>query len=248
MKKTLGSLALGILLGACNSVDSDAIRTSGIWADFEVEADGDGQSEVTAVLRVGSITSLDFVRLTGGDELSCTASTTGYSSTKEMIESSAFGVTAYSSTFDNEVEGLNFKINFDRSATGTDSAPDSSTTLPAPFTLAQPTLANSTASITSFSRGSDTIWLDWDPFGESDAMSYDIDGSCIQSQASGLSSDTGRLEIPSGSILALSGQETQSCTVTIKIFRTRLGSVDSGFGGGAFRAVQAREVTLTANQ
>src|SRR4029079_5594762 len=115
MKLGVGSLILTAALAAgCRQrVESTDIRTSGIYPDIDVTADGSGTTRVQVRLKVGGPASNTFLALVGEDRLQVTADVR----TKDMDVS---GV-GYIATFPTDAAAT-FVIAFQRGAADT-SAP-----------------------------------------------------------------------------------------------------------------------------
>lgn len=238
MHERLRGVAVGVaavgLLAACEDVGSKNIKTDGMFADFEVTARADGDSEVRAALRVGGGLSNTYVELSPGDVLSATSGSETHTLTEDG--SGAFNVHVYHATFSGIEEDKAFTIGFDRADDV--SAPDSHTTLPAPFQLTAPT-ANQEVS------RADALTISWTPANTRDDMSARLDGDCIIVAAPHIDSDSGTLTLPADSLSPSAGHEGDTCNVDIRIARTRSGGVDPAFGeGGHFNAVQLRTITI----
>src|SRR5215510_5589701 len=87
-----------LLSAACKeTVDSSDVRTSGVYPEIEVTANGSGDSTVRVELKVGGSNSNTYLELRGDDELEVTVGDT----TKSMKESG----NGYVATFDVDDEG-----------------------------------------------------------------------------------------------------------------------------------------------
>jgi len=238
--KILGGLALLLAAGTgCTSSQSKDIATDALYASMSVTADGSGQSVATAALQVGGPTSTDFLDLSPGDTLVATEDGTD---PQTMTREDLLGAVFYQSTFGIDSAGTLFQIAFDRTATSSMpnpvSAPDSHVSMPAPFDM---TVVSSAG---SFSRASDPIDITWTGSGQSDPMSYQVYGSCINTTGQNIS-DTGSVAIPAGTIQAQNGQGADNCQITITLSRSRSGTVDPAYGkGGAITASQSRTVQV----
>ena len=129
-------LTITVLLSqliACSETDSTDVRTSGIRAEIDVVAQGDGETTVTANLEVGSggFFSTD-LELAGGDTLTATA----FDLTQPLSKVSELFTFFYRTTFSQDTDGSEFTVSLDRP--NDTSAPDSSVTLPAGFSLQMP--------------------------------------------------------------------------------------------------------------
>ena len=74
-------LCLGSLALACSdeSVESEDIRTTGIYPEIQVTATGNGSSLVRVRLKVGGSDSNTYLNLTGDDTLSASADVNSWS-------------------------------------------------------------------------------------------------------------------------------------------------------------------------
>ena len=241
MRLSLVSAAL--LLAACEHVESSDIRTSGIFADLDVIARGDGESSVSAALRVGGSLSNTYLELIDGDRLIAHQG----EDEEEMDEHSfPLGPVTYDASFDVDAENTPFRIEFAREPHDEaekecrgGSAPNSFATLPAPFTIDGP------SGDQTFSRSGDDIEITWSPNGFRDAMSWRLSGSCVQAESGEISGDPGRVTIPRGRLRPIANREAETCSISVEIVRARAGAVDPAYGeGGRFNAGQIRTIGL----
>jgi hypothetical protein len=230
----MNKLMLVVLCTGCSSVDSSDILTSGIYAELSASSAGTGTTQVSATLYLGNPINLDFVDLTGDDQL--IASHAGQ--TMVMSETSVLNIVGHNATFATDAEGEEFAIDLQR--TVDNGAPESTATLPAKFTLAGPTTPTSRAG---------TIALTWSPANTADRMSWQATGDCIDLAVGMIPGDTGSFSIPANAIhKKMSAGVVDSCMVTIAVSRTRDGHLDPGYGkGGHITGVQARTISVTSN-
>lgn len=222
--------SLVLTAGCSEDVDSDAIRTHGMYARFTAEATGNGSTELKAELRVGGANGT-FVKLSPGDEL--VASTGGKSKKMGGIDDRK----RYRTTFDTDEGGTEFQIAFNRKED--ESAPNSKVTLPEPFALS---LAEEQSD--EVERGN-SVEIEWTPKGKG-KIQWEIDGDCIWNE-SGEVNDSGSWKIPASAIRVKSLDEGETCEVTVELKRVRRGSIDVNFEeGGVFEATQVREVSFTS--
>lgn len=225
-------LATAVLAG-CSQVDSDAVRTSGIYADLSIEADGSGGSLARASLKVGGDSSNTFVNLSDGDALITRVGVTNF----QMVRQDALGVVWYQAVPPVDASNTAFRISLLRVSDL--SAPNSDVTLPPPFTITAP------AAGAEFSRSLAAVTVSWSGSGAADPLTWQIRGDCIVSQSGNQISDTGTLVIPAGAIQPRQGQGAQNCTAEIRLFRSRAGSVDPAYGeGGKLYARQTRAISI----
>jgi hypothetical protein len=220
---------VALLSFACSeSVESEDVRTSGIYPEIEVRATGNGSTRVQVRLKVGGDDSNTFLRLTGDDELEATAD----GQTKRLDGDG----NSYRATFPVDAEGTEFTIAFNR-GDADDSAPASVVTLPAPFALS---LAESEAS-----REDTDLDYSWEPEASGN-IGWELKGDCIISDE-GTTPDDGSNTIDAGSIRTFDSEEEESCTVDLTLTRKRNGSIDEAFTeGGSIVALQVRKDSFTS--
>jgi hypothetical protein len=232
-------LLLPVLLStvACTSVESDDILTSGIYADIAARADGGGTTLVTATLFLGNPINLNFIDLTGDDQLIASYG----DQDKVMIETKILGTVSYSAAFQGGFEGDEFVVALLRNVDG--GAPESIATLPEEFEI-DPIGDPGPGEM---SRAQELMFT-WGPAGSSDQMSWVAEGVCIERVGAPLASDTGTATIPRNTLVQREGaQIPETCEVTITMTRSRLGSLDPGYGkGGEITGEQVRTVTFTS--
>lgn len=237
--RLLALLAAGAALAGCSEdVDSDDVATDAIYASIFVSAPGDGTSSVSASLRVGGSNSNTFLDLTDYDALMAFVN-----DTSQGMSQSGNG---YSTSFPYEAEDTPYRVAFlrtpppDGECAGV-SAPNSTVTLPAPFSITSPVQDE------VISRGT-AISLTWAGSGEADAMSFTVDGTCIQSYADEIANDNGSFTIPADTIMVV-GSDNASCTATLSVSRSRDGDLDENYGeGGVITARQSRAVQFQTVQ
>jgi hypothetical protein len=219
------TLTLALGAAACSEdVDSTDVKTSGVYAEMSVVATGKGQSDVTADLRVGGANSNTHLDLKAADKLSATVGTT----TKTLSQSG----NVYKTTFDGDAADSKVTVAFTRGVEDT-SAPNSSVTLPAPFTVA------GIAGTVSRQVGFTATWAQ-----STDPMRWTLDGDCLFIKTDSIS-DAGQTVIGTSDFSVQSGKEQETCNATFCLERTRQGTIDPAFGeGGVISAVQRRCVAF----
>ncbi|MDQ3367758.1 MAG: hypothetical protein M3680_20230 [Myxococcota bacterium] len=220
-------------LVGCAKTDSSDVLTSGIHASISATSAGAGTTDVQATLFLGNPINLNFVELTGDDEL--IASHGGMD--QVMVQSELFNVVAHRASFQADAEGAVFEVAFQR--TVDDGAPSSTATLPAKFTLAQPASSASRAAPLS---------LAWSPAATSDLMSWSVEGDCIERESSPITGDPGMAVIPANTIKRRPATTTpETCVITVAVTRTRAGTLDPGYGkGGTITGNQTRRIQLSS--
>lgn len=224
-------MVLGLVaaaFGCSESVESTDIRTSGIYPEITVTANGSGSSRVQVRLKVGGSNSNTLVDLKGGDELTATVD----GDTKVLDETSK---QTYTASFPTDDEGTEFTIAFMRE--DDDSAPASTVTLPAPFTVS--------VSPTEASRASDDVDVEWDPPAGGN-VELSMSGNCVQSEDDDVPDD-GSHTITADSIETFESDKDESCTVSVGLERAQRGNIDPAFTeGGMIEALQVRSDSFTS--
>ena len=227
----LSFVALAIAT-ACTTSQSKDIATEGMYSSNTINADGSGATTVTTVLRVGGALSNDFVELSPGDTLTASAGALSMAMTPGTFLDAA----AYQATLAVNTGGTVVTIAYARAAPQVD-APDTAATLPEAFSI-----TSQTSGTDSYSRASSPIPITWSGAGQTDPLSYEVAGTCIATASGPISPDNGSFTIPAGTVQALSGSETQSCSISIQVLRSRQGMLDAAFGDGDVTASQVRQV------
>jgi hypothetical protein len=228
MRTIIAAVSL-LAFGCTESVESNDVRTSGIYPEIAVTATGSGSSTVRVRLKVGGSNSNTFLDLTGDDKLTATVG----DDTKVLDGSGD----TYTATFPTDAEGTKFTIAFAR-GTGDDDAPASTVTMPAPFDLM--------LGATTAGRGADDLEVTWDPPVSGAQASWKLSGECIKLD-SGSTPDDGAYTLEAGTIETFESDMDKSCTATFEMTRSRNGSVDPAFTeGGSVVARHARSQGFTS--
>lgn len=238
----MGGLFKGLVLGAgcltalcacAEDVDSDNVKTDGMFANFTVTGRENGQSEVRAWILIGGGNSNTYADLTGGDVLTATSGTEMRTLTEEG--GNLGSVHIYAGTFAGAEEGQEFTVNFERE--DDESAPNSVTALPAPFEITAPIEG------ADVSRA-EPLTITWTP-ATSEAVDIRLDGDCTIIETESVSSDTGSHTFPADSINTTASNEGETCSVELTVSTRVAGSVDPAFGeGGRFDAIQERTISF----
>ncbi len=232
---TLSLLAVSVgtfALMACESVDSEDIKTSGMHATFTAKADGT-DTALEAILRVGGETSTTYVALSDGDELAVTHG----DETLTLSENHLGDYYYYTASVPTTGADERFVLSFTRAEE--DSAPETVATLPAPMAFTSP------AADTTFSRGTDAITVTWEPSGSTDDVNIDIAGECFVNVMENLSGDPGTYTFEAGDLESREADEDDTCVATVTLTKKRTGTLDAAFGeGGKVYGAQVRELSL----
>lgn len=223
-------LPAALLALACTeSVESTDVKTTGIYPEIEVVANGNGRSTVTVHLKVGGSNSNTYLNLDGEDTLEVTVD----DETKRLDRSG----NGYRATFNVDDEGTEFVVAFLRGEGDTD-APASTVTLPAPFDLE--------LGATEASRADDALEYTWEPAG-SGSIGWRLNGDCVKLD-SGSTPDDGSNSLAAGEIETFASDKDKTCTVELELTRSRRGSIDSAFTeGGSIVAKHVRKASFTSS-
>ncbi|MDF3070430.1 MAG: hypothetical protein K0R38_6031 [Polyangiaceae bacterium] len=216
---------------ACSkeTTSSSNIKTGGIAALIDVYADNATTATVHVELKVGGSSSNAYVDLEGGDELTATAG----DETKTLT---ARDTGIYEASFSGVGEDTEFSVTLERPDDVT--ATGNSGTLPAPFTLEEPT--------NELSRADDELVVAWDPDSRDD-MRLELDGDCIFSFDKDVP-DTGMYIIEAGTLDSTNDDDPEACDVDVDARRTRSGEADSKFDPESyFRLHQRRKTSFVSN-
>lgn len=219
-----------LLASGCAKTESSDLLTSGIYADLSARSTGAGTTTVYATLYVDNPSNLNFVELTGNDQLVASYG----SQHKTMSQVELLNIVSHSAEFSTDAEGTAFEIALERSVDA--GAPKSTVTLPAAFTL--------TPAPATLSRAA-ALPLSWSPAASTDAMAWKASGACIGDTQGTITGDSGSWMIQAGTFTKRQGQNiADSCMVTITVTRSRTGVVDSHYGKGG-TAVGAQDRTIS---
>lgn len=230
MKTSL--LLCATALTGCAKTDSSDLLTSGIYAGISAQGKGDGTTDVYATLYVGNPLNLNFVDLTGDDQLVASHG----AQEKVMSETVLLNIVSHHASFPVDAEGEQFQVAFDR--TVDNGAPNSIATLPPKFALdAVPTTSSRAAALS----------LSWSPLDSASAMRWEVTGDCIENEAQVLAADSGALTIEANRLRKRMGDGVaDTCPMTVTLTRSKPGQLDAGYGkGGDVEGQQVRKVMLT---
>ena len=223
----LGAIGLVACQGT-EDVDSTDVRTSGVYADMQVVATGDGQSEVTASLWVGGEDSNTYLDLQGDDNLVASAGNDSRSMTRRGEE--------YEAVFDADAGGTEFNVAFKRGRDDT-TAPHSHVVLPDPFVLAGLDPRDTASRSEGFT-------LTWQTSSAGNDMRLALTGGCLHGERNEIS-DSGSITFNADDLETDLGHEDDTCDAEICVERYRSGAVDPAFGeGGEFDAIQRRCISF----
>ena len=222
--------AVGLLAAAaCSQTDSDGVLTTAVHANFTLSAKGDGTSLASGTLRVGGSDSLNYLNLVGDDRLTATIDGTE----RAMGEVELLDVISYTATFDEDAADTAVTFALERSIDA--GAPSSTVTLPAPFTAQGPA---------SGSRGED-LQITFSAASQ-DPMAWEVHGPCVTAAQGTVPTAAESVTIGADMIVAVGGQEAETCDIEVTVTATRQGTLDPAFEGGTIVGEQARTVTVSS--
>jgi hypothetical protein len=224
---------VGLSALGCSSKEttsSSNIKTGGIAALIDVYADTDDTATVHVALKIAGSSSNAYVLLEGSDKLIATAD----GETKTLTARDA-GI--YEANFSGVGADTEISVTLERPDDIT--ASGNSGTLPAPFTLDDPT--------PKLSRKDDDLTVTWAPADTGDPVRAVFDGSCIFNFDDDIS-DTGSYAVPKGTLMSTGGDKPKTCDITLNMSRSRTGTADSKFDPESyFRLFQRRSASFTSN-
>lgn len=240
---TVVLIALAFVINGCSDIDSEDIKTSGIYASMRLTATGNNQTNVWVSLSTGSGIFDDDVDLSSGDYLTATAN----GITKTLDHSYP-----YETNFDLDEGGTEFVVSLQR-RDGVD-APDSIVSLPTKFSIHMPDASQ------VFNTG-ETITVAWSPFDNTKQIGVTYNVECFMA-VTGMSNRFGRSytindlgihTVPVNGVLDTFGEQSQfdtsvPCATSITVERIASGSVDLNYGqGGVITAKQIRNIGIIIN-
>ena len=231
-------LSVVLLTGCAEDVDSEDIRTSGIYAGMDLNATAADLLNIDVYLLVGGKDSNTYVSLTNGDKLTATMndSETITLSKTEKSDKEIHYVGAFNSNVAG-AENSTFKISFERTSADT-SALNSVVTLPA-------APSGITSDKQSFNRSTENITLTWNNSNTDNNLSLAYDGDCIEGDNFAIV-DNGAYTINAGTI---KDSNQNNCQLTFTFSRTVNGTLDPAFGeGGYIKAKQSRSYSVTSTR
>lgn len=223
-----------LLVTGCESVKSTDVATDAIWADFSATVDADGGTRGQAVLRVGGETANTYVELDGGDALSATVG----EETQDLSMVSVGELKVYLADFATDAEDSPVTFAFTREVET--SAPSSTTSIPAPFTLTAP------VGTPVVSRTTNPVTVTWEPAGSADTMAILLRSDCILDAYADIDGDPGSHTFEAGSLVPVDSQEGNTCEAEVTVWRRRFGTLDPAFTtGGSVQGTQERTASLS---
>ena len=227
--------ALGVLLLAgvagctLEEVDSDAIRTQGLYADILAIAPGDGSTLVRTELTVGGASGTK-VELVGEDALVAEAG-----DVVETLSRSAAG--RYEEWLPSDAAGL-ISVRLERGPG--DDPGGGSAELPEPFAMEL-----ETDDSVGINRSTPVVVL-WEASAAGGNIDWAVEGRCIW-EDSGTTPDDGALTLAPEHVRVRPTKNGDDCEVLLTLERSALGEVERVFvPGSRFRAQQRRGVTFVS--
>jgi hypothetical protein len=231
MRRTISRLALFVATAAvlvplavgCSTTESENVKTSGIWARFEVDHYWDGEVICWGVLRVGG-QSGTMVDLSGGEFLDCNG---------VLMDEYVEPVTDYRWTraeVAEDPEGI-YEFYFDRMNDA-----DVSTIVevaPAPF------IDELVPSDVVY--GGEALSVYWDPTYPGDDIDIDVDGSCIENLDAVGVPDDGEYTFDA---VVVDPNVGGDCELEIIVTRNIHGSVNPAYQGGFTASHRIESTTI----
>lgn len=210
-------------------VDSDAIRTQGMFADMLALAPGDGTTLVRVQLTVGGASGTN-VTLVGDDRLEAT-----FNEVSAVLERTGRG--RYQTRLDGD-EPSEVRVRLSRGPE--DASAGGAAELPLPFITTLETDARA-----GIARNADVV-VSWEPSVPGDDLRWSVEGRCLWSR-SGSTPDDGRFTLGPESFEVRRTRAGEECDVEITLERAQQFAVDPQWNpGSSFRAVQRRAVSFVS--
>lgn len=234
----------GMACVACTSLDSEDLRTNGMQPQIVVRSNAqEANSKLIVHIHVGdSITQ--FVDLDDPDVI--TVAVNG-GAAETLDESNLLGVTSYTKDIPGKEPGTEILVALARGEQD-DPAPSSTVTFTEQLTLVSP------AAGASLSRADDDILVEWTSEASDDGVRVDVNGDCIQPLTRPVQAGATSITLEKGSIQKREDTDEDddqtvpdSCDINIAVVRTRTGTLDPAFGGGAIRHEFSASANATSN-
>lgn len=217
--------ALGVVGCSAEDVDSDAIRTQGMFADMLALAPGDGTTLVRVELAVGG-ESGTLVTLVGDDRLQAS-----FAGATESLAHAGRG--RYERRMIGETAG---DVSVQLLRGPDDANAGGGASLPEPFVAVLETDASS-----AIARDT-SVELSWSPALPGGVLRWQVKGDCLWTE-SGSTADAGRLSLAADTFRVLSTHSGEECEVEVQLDREGSGAADSVWvPSSRFRAIQRRAV------
>jgi hypothetical protein len=221
------STALGCTL---DEVNSDAIRTNGMFAEMAAISPGWGDTLVRVNLTVGGASGTR-IELVGDDALVAEAG-------DDFVTLGRVGHGRYEEVLPGE-SSREITIRLERGPD--DSTAQGSAVLPEPYALRLET------DVSEGVNRSTPVIVSWDPPGlEGETVEWSVDGDCIWAD-SGVTPDDGVMTLQPEHVRVRPTQVGEECGVTVTLDRSVQNDVDPQFiPGSSMRAIQRRAVDFVS--
>jgi hypothetical protein len=231
--KSIASLlkSCAILASGCSlaDVDSDAIRTRGMFADILALAPGDGSTLVRVDLSVGGDDGTS-INLVAPDSLEARAG-----QVSQILSHRGDG--RYEQRIPGESAG---EVSVHLLRGSQDDPASGAALLPEPFVMQ---LEGDAA---EGKRRDRALRLTWDPPVAGQSILWSVSGRCIWSE-SGVTPDDGSLTLQPESVQVRGTQQGEECEARLTLDRSNAGAVEPVLlPGSGFRAVQRRGVKFVS--
>ncbi|HOX44085.1 MAG TPA: hypothetical protein PK668_10835 [Myxococcota bacterium] len=219
----LAAAALTALLaGGCTLVDSQDIKTSGIWAYFGLDHHPDDTVVAWAEMRVGGSLGT-VVTMSGGESIECNG--TRLREYEEPITNYHW----YRAEVSPSISGYDFEF------LRTDEEVETHLESAAP-----PVILDVTPSLEA--RAGDSVTVTWDDSLPGDSIRVSITGACIQLQAdSGLGDSGSYTSLP---LVDADELNPRSCELTVTVTRVIDGQVNAAYDSGHTESRRIDSVSL----
>jgi hypothetical protein len=233
LRDRFGSWGAAVALAATGctleDVDSDAIRTQGMFADMLALAPGDGTTLVRVHLTVGGASGTN-ITLVNDDRLEAT-----FREVSAVL--ARVGSGRYQTQLDGDAAG---EVSVWLSRGPEDTPAGGIADLPEPFITTLETDARA-----GVARGSD-VEVSWTPSVPGGSLRWSVEGRCLWTR-SGSAADDGSLTLGPESFEVRATRAGEECDVSVTLERDSEYGVDSEWvPNSSFRAVQRRGVSFVS--
>lgn len=242
--RTWGMMLLILMLGGCSSIESEDVRSTGLYAEYRVVASNDTELSVSASLKAGGASSNTLVELAADEyfELLTDGQRVQLGATPNLLGGTSYTATLSVSATRELVLDLGLVRNGEPRI-------DTRFSLPERFEITLPA-ANTNYSIAA--AGSMT--LQWSPAFSGEPMRIEAYSRCPGGHTDyydiTLEPDLGSHTLAVRELVAdlltdpLINPAALDCDTTLTLSRSRISPVDAAFGGGRAVAIQQRKLSL----
>jgi hypothetical protein len=215
-------LAFATFIAACQSANSENIKTPGIAASFRITDNKSGTAAAHAELKIGST----YIDLSGGDALLCNG-------IKLAKSEGVLNEIRYDATVARLSPGGSYEFDFNRPSSGESHA--SYAVAPEPVLITAPangTLVSAKAPLS----------VSWQAAAQG-SIGISMVGSGVHTRTYGVGVDAGTYTIPAGDLAC--EQSYKTCSAALTITRTVIGTGDPDFQSAGVQSITDASIDIT---